>query len=169
MEYDKLIWKYLDNKCTQDELIVVNGLKADPIFNTELLRCQEIHNSLNVLPRITAPEGLIQNTLNRLSKIDEKSKMNIPSIDYRPLLIFLTTLTVACIVCFIIPMRSHYFIPLQIEIPSFSYIDLDISWLFSDQLKYLLYALIVFPFLGIIDKWMVANHNISYAKMNNRQ
>ncbi len=95
-EQEVIIWKYLDGDCTPGELSQVREWRATPAFAAELTAAQKTHALLTDQAVVKAPDDLISLTMNRARTT--QSKITVPEMSYRPLVIFgafLAVMTVA--------------------------------------------------------------------------
>ncbi len=115
----ELIWKYIDGNISEEEKeIFISALKNDE-FAEEFEKAKILNKQLSENHLISAPVGLIDQTIAKISKETEIDLSNINSISTRPFWYFLTSII-------FIPLVFYWFTPISSE-SSLPYPNLDIS------------------------------------------
>lgn len=153
---EQLIWKYLDNQCTSEELVRIRALMhSDSQFQQEIESARVIHKMLNETSVTHAPADLSARVLAQLTA--KKKLKDYQGIGIRPLLIFLTALTSMIIYV----GRQYQLKSLAIESIFDSYISLtipDLEWTlpsFGQMGFYLAMVVITLPLFYFLDQYIV--------------
>lgn len=148
MNYEEIIWNYLDGHYSAYEFQQLRSKINDPEFEEQLSALSAIHNQLNIAVVKRAPAELIKNVLKQTKPNSFLAILN----EYKALLLFLSFLIAVLVLSIFVPSKPSLLLSLVREKLPINPVQFDFDPSFLALLSPYLICLLIIPAFYFIDK-----------------